>query len=259
MVTGGAGSSPTGSAATIGEEANGVGALTVTDPGSLLLLSGHLNVGLGSNGVNTINGGTGTLNIVNGGVVSDINGYVGRYAGSAGVASVSGNNSGWLNSGSLFISANSSASNSGGAALGADGDSHHRRGRFGLGITSAVIGAAGVLNLQGTSFASPAITDNGLIIGSGSLFGPIAGSGTVQATGALTTDSVRIRVDRDHHQRLADHPQQQRLQQNQFALSGPQQLGNRGQLFKHSAIEQQSPDRADGGLQQQGVGDSGDQ
>jgi T5SS/PEP-CTERM-associated repeat protein len=67
--------------------------LLVTDAGSILTTD-EINVGQGS---------TGTLTIAAGGEVSDIDGFVGRFALSVGTASVDGAGSTWTNTGILRI------------------------------------------------------------------------------------------------------------------------------------------------------------
>ena len=195
IVSAAAGGSPSGSALSIGQEGNAIGLVTVTDPGSSLTLSGHLSVGLGDNGTTTAAGGSGTLLILDGGNVSDANGYVGRYSGSTGAATVSGTGSLWQNNGTFFLAANDSANNFGSHTLAAgSGTATVGSGGTISANASAVIGAAGLLHMQGGTFIAPAIALDGLILGNGDIFGTITGSGTIQSEspGILTTDSFQV-------------------------------------------------------------------
>jgi T5SS/PEP-CTERM-associated repeat protein/autotransporter-associated beta strand protein len=91
--------SSTNSAAILGVYNNGPyqqgqGIVRVTDPGSIWVHEGAMNVGFY---------GTGILTIENGGCVESGEGIVGRHAGSTGVVSIFGENSVWRLSDSLAI------------------------------------------------------------------------------------------------------------------------------------------------------------
>ncbi len=169
--------------------------MTVTGTGSKLLLIGDAAVGFGNNGSSTTNGGFGVLSVLSGAMMADTNGYIGRYGGSTGIASVSGTGSFWQNTGSLFIAANDTASNPANMALAAGAGSL----TIGLGATasaatSAVIGAAGMLSMQGGNFSAPSTALAGAISGYGNIFGPVTGAGSVVAAGpaALVSDGLRV-------------------------------------------------------------------
>ena len=98
----------------------GTGTLRVADGQTVASMNGDIGYRLGSTGTATVTGdgstwtnseylrvgwyGTGTLNIEAGGQVSNASdGHVGRYSGSTGTATVTGDGSTWTNGGSLHI------------------------------------------------------------------------------------------------------------------------------------------------------------
>ncbi len=161
------------SALVIGEETTGVGVMSVSGAGTQVTLTGHLAVGFGANGSNTSTGGFGTLSILNGALVSDANGYIGRYAGSSGNVTVSGAGAGWTNTGALFIAANDTANNNANQVLAAGvGTLTISTGGSVTAAAPSVIGAGGLLTLQGGSYSAPSTNLSGAISGNGQLFGP---------------------------------------------------------------------------------------
>jgi len=168
----------------IGSENLGVGAVQVGTAGTWTNTS-SLSVG---------EHGTGSLGVLASGIVTDTNGYIGRYAGATGIATVSGAGARWSNSGALFIAANDSANNPGNQILAAGvGTLTIATGGSVSAAAPSVIGAGGLLILQGGSYTAPSTTLSGAVSGNGQLFGRInGGSGTVTATGAspLVSDGI---------------------------------------------------------------------
>jgi len=171
-----------GTAAAVGEEGIGSGILNLSDPGTQFLASGHVNVGSGNNGAGTTNGGSGTLSLLNGALLSDLNGYVGRWAGSVGNATLSGANSTWQNSGSFFIAANDLANNPNHANLSAGSGNVTLNTGASISATSALIGANGTLTLASGTFISPTTSNNGLLKGNGTITGNLTNNATLSIT-----------------------------------------------------------------------------
>ena len=155
----------------IGVGTNDTGIATVTGANSLWQNSGVLNVGA--------NGGQGTLNIQDGGKVTSTNGFIG-YGNSqtTGIATVTGANSRWENSGQLFIGGSASPSSSGsGSLIINDG-----------GVVSAANGAT----IRSTSSLSGSDgTFEGDVLNQGLIsVGSLSGAGGLTITGDLSNDGT---------------------------------------------------------------------
>ncbi len=139
----------------------GSGSLTVDDGVSMRSTEGYLGYWAGSTGVGTVDGsgstwtvasnhdigryGNGTLNVIDGGdVVSEGGaGYLGRYAGSVGTATVDGNGSTWSGFAELYIGDGGSGSLNvlrGGDVIGTGGDAYVGHG----------VGSAGTVTVNGS-------------------------------------------------------------------------------------------------------------
>lgn len=160
----------------IGVGTNDTGIATVTGANSLWQNSGVLNVGA--------NGGQGTLNIQDGGKVTSTNGFIG-YGNSqtTGIATVTGANSRWENSGQLFIGG--SASPAGGSGSGSliinDGGTVSATRGVTIVSTSSLSGNGGTLDGD--------VINHGLIsLGSSSGAGGLAITGDLSSDGTLAFD-----------------------------------------------------------------------
>jgi T5SS/PEP-CTERM-associated repeat protein len=199
--------SPTNSAGVLGVEANGIGAATVTGAGSRWEnVDGSLSVGLGNNGINTEAGGTGVLRVEHSGVVTSINGYIARFPGSTGKATVTDSNSMWLVTGNLYIGGNETAgsgtplNNAFGPQLHIDHGGQVQVAPNGPGTGVVRIWDRGEVDLDGGTLTAAAVQNNGVfhVISGSHAAGDVLGidanvlSGTTLIDPSATLTASRI-------------------------------------------------------------------
>ncbi len=164
------------------------GTVTVDGTGSAWTNSNDLYIGSSYWGP----GGTGTLNIQNGGAVSSRRGYVGGNSGSSGTVTLTGADSTWTNTGSLYVGGTSTSTGGSGTVYVNNGATLTVGGTLKIWNTGSVqvnngiilagaIENAGSLAYDGTFSGDVLIPTGGMLTGSGTYLGKvtIAGGGTV--------------------------------------------------------------------------------
>ena len=170
--------------ATIGELAGSHGAATVTDTGSIAVLSDKLEVGVL---------GSGELHVLSGGAVSAATAVVARDVGSTGTAEVTGAGSALSTTGAMYVGGSATAGGGAGRLDIAAGGSVTVGTQLKIWQNGFVTVNVGALNYSTLEMAGGVMTQAVIdstgrsITGFGTLAGAVTGSGAITASGGTLT------------------------------------------------------------------------